>query len=416
MRVAIVSESAGRVGGVETYLETVVPALLDRGHCLAFLPGSDGPADRPTLRLPAAVTRWPPARGRTAPETLAALRAWRPDVLFAHCLEDAALEAAVFAVAPTVFFAHAYYGTCLSGYKSHWFPDPCKCERRFGPGCLVRYFPRRCGGLNPATMLALYRKQGQRLRNLADCAAVVVLSEHMAAEYRRHDVLARVLPPLRPPEAGPPRPHLAADPVDPIAGGELRVAFVGRLEKTKGARLLLEALPRVARALDLPVRCRLAGRGEEEGSLRARAGVLADGDPRVRVEFPGWLDAGARRELFEDSHLLAVPSRWPEPFGLVGLEAAAHGVPAVACHVGGVASWLDDGVSGLLAPAADGRCRSPALADTLVAAVRDPARYRQLRAGARARLARVHPDAHVAHLEETLQLAARGKTAAIPPP
>ena len=39
---------------------------------------------------------------------------------------------------------------------------------------------------------------------------------------------------------------------------------------------------------------------------------------------------------------------WPEPFGLVGLEAALHGVPAVAFDSGGVAEWLHDGISGHL--------------------------------------------------------------------
>ena len=47
--------------------------------------------------------------------------------------------------------------------------------------------------------------------------------------------------------------------------------------------------------------------------------------------------------------LLVVPSVWPEPFGLVGPEAAHHGVPSAAFAVGGIPEWLVDGVSGHLA-------------------------------------------------------------------
>jgi glycosyltransferase involved in cell wall biosynthesis len=45
---------------------------------------------------------------------------------------------------------------------------------------------------------------------------------------------------------------------------------------------------------------------------------------------------------------MAVPSLWPEPFGLVGLEAASHGVPSVAFDVGGIREWLQDDVGGRL--------------------------------------------------------------------
>ena len=51
--------------------------------------------------------------------------------------------------------------------------------------------------------------------------------------------------------------------------------------------------------------------------------------------------------------LVAVPSLWPEPFGLVGLDAAALGRPAIAFDVGGIGEWLTDGVNGkLVEPAA----------------------------------------------------------------
>jgi glycosyltransferase involved in cell wall biosynthesis len=53
--------------------------------------------------------------------------------------------------------------------------------------------------------------------------------------------------------------------------------------------------------------------------------------------------------LFRTSDLLAVPSLWPEPFGLAGIEAQCVGLPAVGFAVGGIPDWLIDGVTGSLA-------------------------------------------------------------------
>ena len=56
-----------------------------------------------------------------------------------------------------------------------------------------------------------------------------------------------------------------------------------------------------------------------------------------------WLTAAATAEALDQTDLLLVPSLWPEPFGLVGVEAARRGVPAVAFAVGGIPEWLIDG-------------------------------------------------------------------------
>ena len=66
--------------------------------------------------------------------------------------------------------------------------------------------------------------------------------------------------------------------------------------------------------------------------------------------------------------VLAVPSVWPEPFGLVGLEAAARGVPAVAFDTGGIRQWLHHQISGLLVPPSGGHA---ALATAFAARLHD---------------------------------------------
>ena len=83
----------------------------------------------------------------------------------------------------------------------------------------------------------------------------------------------------------------------------------------------------------------------------------------------GWLTGDDRWTALRQATVLALPSSWPEPFGLVGLEAAALGIPAVAFDVGGIREWLRPGVNGYLAPADPPRASD--VADALVAALAD---------------------------------------------
>ena len=89
-------------------------------------------------------------------------------------------------IAPAVFFAHNYYGTCISGAKTFKNPVVTPCDRRFGWQCLAQYYPRRCGGWNPVTMVRLFRQQRDRLELLSRYGAIVTHSAHMQNEYVNH--------------------------------------------------------------------------------------------------------------------------------------------------------------------------------------------------------------------------------------
>jgi glycosyltransferase involved in cell wall biosynthesis len=100
----------------------------------------------------------------------------------------------------------------------------------------------------------------------------------------------------------------------------------------------------------------------------------------LKFEFVGWVESEQREALWNDCHLLVLPSVWPEPFGLVGLEAGLRSVPTVAFAVGGITDWLQDDVNGYLASG------DPPTAENLATAILkcfdDPARYARLRRGA----------------------------------
>ena len=104
------------------------------------------------------------------------------------------------------------------------------------------------------------------------------------------------------------------------------VLFVGRLVEAKGVRDAVAAWRRSG--VDLPLV--MAGTGPLRAELTAQAG-RGEGP---ELEVPGWVERDRLSGLYRRARALLLPSRWQEPFGIVGLEALSFGVPVVAWESG----------------------------------------------------------------------------------
>ncbi|MCE0537755.1 glycosyltransferase family 4 protein [Kineosporia rhizophila] len=98
------------------------------------------------------------------------------------------------------------------------------------------------------------------------------------------------------------------------------VVAVGRMVRDKGFDLLISAFAMIQNDMNPDAKLTLIGDGPERRSLEEQAERLG-----VPVHFTGTLKPAEIAEQLRDHHVAAVPSRWREPFGLVGLEAAACG-------------------------------------------------------------------------------------------
>jgi glycosyltransferase involved in cell wall biosynthesis len=390
MRILTATQNRSVIGGAETYLRAVLPLLRDRGYEVGLVCARPAVPGHPAIDddCPGLAVRMvsDPAGA------LAAAEAFRPDVVWDHGLADPAVAAVLARRFPAVLYAHVYNGTCVSGTKCQAFPAPRACGRVLGPACLALYLPKRCGGLSPRTMWAAYRTQRARQANLPAFRSVMVASRHMAAEYRRHavpDDRVHLVPYFLPgvaPDPDPPVPRPRTD----------RVLFVGRLTRIKGGDHLIEALPRAAAELGRTLKLIVAGDGPDRPRLEALAARRG-----IAAEFRGWLAAGEREAVTRGVDLLAVPSLWPEPFGLVGIEAGAVGVPAAGYAVGGIPDWLAPGDSGEAAPfdPPDPHALAKAIARVLA----DDAHWNRLRRGAWEAARRFTPDRHLDRLEVVLR-------------
>ncbi|HWE67138.1 MAG TPA: glycosyltransferase [Acidimicrobiales bacterium] len=159
------------------------------------------------------------------------------------------------------------------------------------------------------------------------------------------------------------------DPAEPPPWG-WNLLYTSRLDARKGVDTLLRALTLLPEAATLS----LLGRGEpaERARLEALATELGLAE-RVRFEPLARADLA---QAYRSHDCFIFPSEWPEPFGMVPLEAMACGTPVVATGVGGSGEFLLNGVNCLLFPPGD----APALAEAITRLATDRALCRALRA------------------------------------
>jgi len=139
-------------------------------------------------------------------------------------------------------------------------------------------------------------------------------------------------------------------------GGAPVVVFAGRLERLKGAEIVIRAMgliPNAPESSERPVLI-VIGADSHNGATESRA----SGGERARLEaltrtlgishqvrFVGSVEQAALASYLSLAAVCVVPS-YSESFGLLALEASACGTPVVAARVGGVPTIVKDGLTG----------------------------------------------------------------------
>jgi glycosyltransferase involved in cell wall biosynthesis len=129
-------------------------------------------------------------------------------------------------------------------------------------------------------------------------------------------------------------------------GDQPTILYVGQLVRGKGVDLLLRAFQKIHTRASL----KIIGEGNHRVECEALALSLGI---EQRVEFCGWVDHAELDNYYLQAQVVAVPSRWPEPFGMVGIESMARGRPVIAFDNGGISDWLTDGETGFLVTPGD---------------------------------------------------------------
>jgi glycosyltransferase involved in cell wall biosynthesis len=124
------------------------------------------------------------------------------------------------------------------------------------------------------------------------------------------------------------------------------VAFLGRISPEKRPDRAI----RIARTLGIPLKIAAKVDKVDEAYFREQIVPLLN-DPGV--EFIGEIDERSKTKFLGEASALLFPIDWPEPFGLVVIEAMACGTPVLAFRHGSVSEIIDEGVTGAIVATMD---------------------------------------------------------------
>ncbi len=328
------------VGGVETYLAGTLAELARRGHRNVVL--ADGPGlpgfmpDGTVVHRLAGLERNGASQGRSLTDAArAAIAASPSDVAFLHGWMNPELASYIVRTLPSVFLVHNYGVFCPSGSLLYQRTDTV-CQLKGVPNwrCFANAYLEQCNTRRPGPLITSFQRARSQKRLLGLVDGIVVHSDYVRRRLMENGVAPEAISILPSPA---PRDAFQDDvsPREPI------VLFVGRITPHKGLSYLLRAMA----ILRQPARLIVAGDGYDMTNMRRLTAALGIED---RTEYVGVVGRADVDALYRRASALVVPSVWPEPWGLIGPEAMASGLPVVAFRSGGIPEWLVDGLTGFL--------------------------------------------------------------------
>ena len=271
------------------------PPLLDRPAKNAMLKGLYNPAAAKML------SDW--ISRNDTPGTVYHVHNW------SHILSASIFRSLSVVSRRTVMHAHDYFLAC---------PNGAYADYRDGKECTLTPLSLACLSTNcdrRSYSHKLWRAARHRMRqSLWDFdkfgTDVLIIHENMAERFERAGFARSQLTTVRNPSVPYTDSRVPAE-------DNQEYVFIGRVEEEKGVSDFLAAARRVK------ARARIIGDGSK---LRELSELFPE------ATFDGWQSRTGIAELLKSARMLVVPSRYPEPFGLVIAESLASGMPVVLPH------------------------------------------------------------------------------------
>lgn len=312
MKIALVNNNLGQTGGAERYLHDVTYGLRQRGHQVEMFDLSAGLIDR--------------------------LDSFQPTVVYLQNVFDPQITVRLNERFNTFRFIHDHQTYC-PGSSKYWFRTNKICPVPFSYQCAVRGFTQHCMSCRPAKIWQELWSKPSLLRVTKELKGLIVASEFMKEQLILNGVPSEkitVNPLFVDPRWENERPSSGTRLAEPPP-----ILYIGRVFIEKGVEYLLRACQLLASGYQL----RVIGDGWDLERLKELTKSFGIGD---KVEFLGWLEHQRVSGYLASCRMLVVPSIWPEPFGIIGLEAMYFRKPVVAFDSGGISTWLRDGQNGFL--------------------------------------------------------------------
>jgi glycosyltransferase involved in cell wall biosynthesis len=327
------------IGGTERYLRNLCDELDRAGHRTVFLYAHQTTPEglRPEYLLPSYADFPPIVAADWKPGLAAILHRESIDLVHLHGVWNPEVISWLGERVPVVRSDHEHGLHCPAGSK-YFRTTGGICTHPYGPRCLWDALLKGCNSRRLPRLWSTYQRIAA-MRAVEPCISHFIVASKFVRDWLVKNGYSaqkiNVLPYFTefanqrtsPPNANEDSPKI--------------VLFVGRIVRQKGWREFLLIL----RELKHPFRAIVNGDGPDLPAMKrlcVRCGILD------KVTFLGWSSTAELIECYRQSSIVVVPSVWPEPFGIVGIEAMSFGKPVVAFRVGGIPEWLEDGITGYL--------------------------------------------------------------------
>ena len=339
-------------GGAERLLFDTCTEMLERGHQIAIIIANDDRRLRnpefwparinryyvPELILPLCDRRAYDRHRRTESyqDTLRYLQdiisIESPDLIHVHNFPSVEIFKELDADVPLIKTVHSFENLCETRLKL--LPDGAICSYPMGKVCKAI-----CGFEDSFRAVRVRCENHFSKFRFARFLAI--------SDYIREVLLANGFP-ERKIRILPNFTRLTQKCVD--VAEENRVLYVGRLTPEKGLLELIRAIRRMQRQPTLHIvgKDGVLGQSIFQDAILREAVTLG-----VDLDLQGWVIGDELSRAYARARLVAFSSVWPEPFGLVGIEAMLQGKPVVAFDTGGVRDWLRHKETGFLVPHGD---------------------------------------------------------------
>jgi glycosyltransferase involved in cell wall biosynthesis len=343
MKIVQISKECSSNGGVGTYVCNLISALESAGPDVSII-HSDLNADCSLKRTHQFYIknfdRYAPKKlsEQSATLVMKILKGIDPDIVHVQGCNNFYLESEIRRKFYAIKTLHAY-DFCPSGNKFHHASQKI-CVHPTGALCVPRMIFKRClSSKRPNVIWNYYRRAVKANKNNSEYKKLIVASEYVKMQAIASGYPADQIEVI---------PYYTKLPsINPVSGlSENKILFIGRIVPEKGLKKLLIAFSQLQTSAQLII----AGDGGDLSKIKTFSRKLGIAN---KVCFSGWAEADQKDEFYRNASVVVIPSVWPEPFGIVGIEAMSYARPVVAFQTGGVAEWLEDRKTGFLIPAYD---------------------------------------------------------------
>jgi glycosyltransferase involved in cell wall biosynthesis len=140
-------------------------------------------------------------------------------------------------------------------------------------------------------------------------------------------------------------------------------AFVGRIIEPKGVHIAIDAIKLYNKKHPhQKTKLKIAGKHYSDTSKDQYWSKIIEPELGKDIEYVGFLQGKPLNDFLSNAKALIVPSTFPEPFGMVSLEALASGTPVIGLSVGATAEIIEDNKTGFIISETDQSSRAAAIA------------------------------------------------------